>query len=349
MRLEGSGKLKQLSIFKREKDGASYLPVIVVVIAVLAIAGVGVYFALESGPLTPAQFEVSNLSINSTEVEAGKTVSISTTVTNTGDLQDTYTVTLKIDGAVESTRNVTLAGGASQTVSFTVTKDIPRTYAIEVDGIKRDVTFLGPPVIIVSHTSYREEETGWIYDIYGEVQNVSTTNIRGVIIKATIYDNRGYIIDSKIKFVYIPVLVPNQKSPFRLCYFYPKGVRYELEIFSYSETSSEPYREFNIPSHELMANDGSDYYTPPPHSGHIYVVRGKVVNIGNQTTYKGHVCVTFYDTKGNVIGCGDSSTPAIILGPKDEPYDFIVWGPGNVMPYPASYILQVYEGYEGEW
>jgi hypothetical protein len=80
----------------------------------------------------PAAFTVSALTISPSQVSVGEEVSISVTVTNTGDLAGTYTVTLKINGIVENTENVTLAGGATMVVTFTISEDIEGTYNVEV-------------------------------------------------------------------------------------------------------------------------------------------------------------------------------------------------------------------------
>ncbi|MFQ6095281.1 MAG: CARDB domain-containing protein, partial [Candidatus Bathyarchaeia archaeon] len=84
----------------------------------------------------PAAFRVSDLIVNPTEVEVGKEITISATVTNIGEGQGSYTVVLKINDIVESTETVTLAGGASTTVEFKVVKEDAGTYNIEVSGLK---------------------------------------------------------------------------------------------------------------------------------------------------------------------------------------------------------------------
>lgn len=126
-----------------------HLPAIVVVIVILVVAGVGVYFALKSeegagNGATPAEFKVSNLVFNPSEVEVGNPVTISATVKNVGDLEGTYAVELKIDGVIETTQNVTLAGGATENVSFTVTKDASGTYAIRVNELQCALSVLEP-------------------------------------------------------------------------------------------------------------------------------------------------------------------------------------------------------------
>jgi parallel beta-helix repeat protein len=87
------------------------------------------------GMRAPA-FKVSDLLISPTEVEVGETVSISVNVINAGDISGTFTIILKVNGSVEATRDVTLAGGESVVVTFELSKDAPGTYEIEVDGLR---------------------------------------------------------------------------------------------------------------------------------------------------------------------------------------------------------------------
>jgi len=83
----------------------------------------------------PASFVTSDLTIAPEVLEIGGTVTISMLVTNTGNLTDSYGVSLKIDNVVAATEEVTLAGGASQTVTFTVAEDAAGTYTISIDGL----------------------------------------------------------------------------------------------------------------------------------------------------------------------------------------------------------------------
>jgi len=85
-------------------------------------------------PANPAAFETSNLLTSPTDVLTGEPVSIFVNITNLGEVEGTYTVTLKINGVVEETNEVTLAGGATETVTFTVTRNVAGTYHIELDG-----------------------------------------------------------------------------------------------------------------------------------------------------------------------------------------------------------------------
>jgi hypothetical protein len=133
-------------------------------------------------PLEPAAFEVSDLSISPASTQAGEPVSISFIVTNTGDEEGTYTVTLKVNGEVEATREVTLAGGAEASLTFTVIRENAGTYEVEVDGLSGSFTLISPPppvelepaefVIVSFLITPTEVETGEVVLIVIEVKNV---------------------------------------------------------------------------------------------------------------------------------------------------------------------------------
>ncbi len=101
-------------------------------------------FTVKVAP-APAAFATSNLAISLAEVDVGDSVTISVRVANTGDLEGTYELTLKIDGVEVETKEVTLAGGASQTVTFTTSKDVTGTYSVSVNGLTGTFTVKAPP------------------------------------------------------------------------------------------------------------------------------------------------------------------------------------------------------------
>jgi beta-lactamase superfamily II metal-dependent hydrolase len=84
---------------------------------------------------TSANFTVANLSISPHDVEPGRTVTISATVTNSGGSSGSYTAILKINGSQVETKSITLNAGESQVVSFTVVKESTGTYTLELGGL----------------------------------------------------------------------------------------------------------------------------------------------------------------------------------------------------------------------
>ncbi len=93
---------------------------------------------------SPARFAARDLSITPAEVDIGKPVTISVLITNSGDLTDTYTVTLKINDVVEATKQVTVAGHSSQTATFSPTKNAAGDYAADVNGLSGTFTVKAP-------------------------------------------------------------------------------------------------------------------------------------------------------------------------------------------------------------
>ena len=97
-------------------------------------------------PPAPAAFEVSQLSISPAEVQVGEEVIVSATVANTGEVDGSYTVTLKVDGVTESTKNVTVAGGQSTKVTFSVVKDVAASYQVDIAGQTGSFTVAKAPL-----------------------------------------------------------------------------------------------------------------------------------------------------------------------------------------------------------
>ncbi len=83
----------------------------------------------------PALFITSDLTIVPEVVDIVEAVTISVSVANTGDLAGSHKVILKIDNVGVATEDITLAAGASETVTFTISKDTDGTYTVNIDGL----------------------------------------------------------------------------------------------------------------------------------------------------------------------------------------------------------------------
>ncbi|MBM3149784.1 MAG: hypothetical protein FJZ88_07155, partial [Chloroflexi bacterium] len=81
-----------------------------------------------------AEFQVSDLKLSSQSVKVGETVTITATISNKGDEEGTYSLNLKINDEIKESREIELAAGKSQTVSFTVTADKTGDQIVELDG-----------------------------------------------------------------------------------------------------------------------------------------------------------------------------------------------------------------------
>lgn len=82
----------------------------------------------------PAAFELADLSVEPLEVHVGDSIVAAATVTNVGDEQGTHALELWIDDAVVATENVSLDGGASETIGFEHAFEEPGAFAVSIDG-----------------------------------------------------------------------------------------------------------------------------------------------------------------------------------------------------------------------
>ena len=121
----------------------------------------------------PAAFTVSELSISPSEVIPGEKVNISVSVTNTGDLTDSYELDLRIDDKIEETREVTLAGGETEELTFTVARDKSGSYTVSLDGLTGKFVVKAPSAFAVSDLSITpaEVEIGETVTIGASVTN----------------------------------------------------------------------------------------------------------------------------------------------------------------------------------
>ncbi|MFC1950471.1 hypothetical protein ACFLWD_02270 [Chloroflexota bacterium] len=115
--------------------------------------------------LAPAAFASSSLSVSPPEVDIGKMVTVSILLSNTGEEEGSYTITFKINGVVEATREITLAGGASETVTHTTSKNEAGIYSVDVDGLTGSFTVkevvVTPPVVPPEAPTEVKPETNW--------------------------------------------------------------------------------------------------------------------------------------------------------------------------------------------
>jgi hypothetical protein len=93
--------------------------------------------------LSQANMSVQFVSVNPQQASANQPVTITTNVVNTGDAAGNYNVDLKINGQVEESRMISVGPQASQPVKFTVTRDQPGTYTVDIVDQSGSFTILG--------------------------------------------------------------------------------------------------------------------------------------------------------------------------------------------------------------
>ena len=92
----------------------------------------------------PPVFEISELSVMPQSVETREGVTINALVTNTGGREGTYNVVLMINGEKEAEESVTVAGGDTQIVTFSLVKEAMGSYFVVVDGLSSSFKVIAP-------------------------------------------------------------------------------------------------------------------------------------------------------------------------------------------------------------
>ncbi|WP_436935780.1 S8 family serine peptidase [Halovenus marina] len=112
---------------------------------------------VSAGTLTveqPATFEVTNATVEPTEIVAGETATTTATVTNVGDRAGTYEGTIDVDGLAVGRTTETIAAGETAHISVARTYSDPGTYAVGFDGVRAgNLTVLEPANITIAETT----------------------------------------------------------------------------------------------------------------------------------------------------------------------------------------------------
>ena len=93
----------------------------------------------------PAKFSASYLHISPEQVLPNQQVEISINIANHGEEKGGHTVALYINGQLEDSRTIGVSPDACQNVAFVVSKAIPGTYQVSLEGQEGQFTVLAPP------------------------------------------------------------------------------------------------------------------------------------------------------------------------------------------------------------
>jgi hypothetical protein len=85
--------------------------------------------------VAPAEFEVDGMTITPTEVYPEESVTVDVTVTNTGVLAGSHDVTITVNDLALQTKEVTLGGGQSELMAFTITLVTSGEYTVNINGL----------------------------------------------------------------------------------------------------------------------------------------------------------------------------------------------------------------------
>jgi hypothetical protein len=83
---------------------------------------------------------LSELTVRPLDPAPGENVALQVVAENVAAETATMPLTLSVDGAPEATRNLTLEPGASETVTFLVSRDVVASYEVSVGNLSQSFT-----------------------------------------------------------------------------------------------------------------------------------------------------------------------------------------------------------------
>jgi parallel beta-helix repeat protein len=97
--------------------------------------------------LEPAKLGVSYLFIDPAQVLPNQEVTVSANVCNQGEERGTKTVSFMVNGVAEQSQSVAVSGGSCQQVVFKVSRAVPGTYQVAIDGMTGTFSVLAPRTV----------------------------------------------------------------------------------------------------------------------------------------------------------------------------------------------------------
>ncbi len=151
-------------------------------VIIVAIA-VGSYLYLQNQGMLPvaaskpAEFTVTNLTINPLEAGVGEPILISANVTNVGEEEGSYSANLTINNALKENQTILLSGGNSSIVEFTDIENIEGTYFVEIGSLNGTFTITNVPPPSTLKLSYliHTPNEAWVNETI--TISVNVTNI----------------------------------------------------------------------------------------------------------------------------------------------------------------------------
>jgi hypothetical protein len=98
-----------------------------------------------STPPAPANFEIYNLEVTPDSIYPGEEVSTSLLVINVGEEYGSYTAEIEVDGTIVDSETVTLNGGESKSIRFTISSTIEGKHIVKIKSLTGSFNVTKPP------------------------------------------------------------------------------------------------------------------------------------------------------------------------------------------------------------
>lgn len=118
--------------------------------------------ARQERAVSPAEMNTSYLLIDPVQVLPGQQITVSANICNNGEERGSHTATLSVNGVAEQSQSIAVSGGSCQTVVFAVSRAVPGTYQVSVDGMQGQFSVLAPRTVQASVPSQQDTGLGTV-------------------------------------------------------------------------------------------------------------------------------------------------------------------------------------------
>mgnify|MGYP000119240242 CR=1 FL=1 len=199
-----------------------------------------------------------------------------------------------------------------------------------------DTSALPKGLVVLSHTGFVDQDGS--VNIVGQVLNNDSINYQYIEIKATLTDKEGKFLAEESTYVYVDILEPGQKSPFRLTIWEPPANldKYELAA-SGTKTNDKPVAGLEFVQVFDQGNKEDNSWT----------LIGEVKYTGAQIIESPKIAVTLYDADGNVVDTGFAyAERSLMTKDKISPFELYI---SNVHGKPTRYEAVISGSIAPQW
>lgn len=208
-------------------------------------------------PKEYADFEVGPLTVQRSGVSVGETATVSTMVTNTGDVSGTYKAVLLVDGEEADQKEVFVGPKGTEGVTFQVTKNAPGSYKLAIGGSVATLSvYEWPYTIQYDLDDVQQNELLSVSGEYGHIVRFSPPAIPFKVQKITVYGQGRVNQESDWQDKYITMRIWDESATRQLW-----SEDFPWHVF-WSETGNL-WKDFDVPS---VSVDGDFYVEIVTHS-----------------------------------------------------------------------------------
>lgn len=270
--------------------------------------------------VAPPEFEVSNLSVSPSEVEAGESITLTVDVTNTGGETGEKTLEFDINGTTE-VKKVTVEPGETVSPQETITIDEAGSYQVNVEGLTGDFEALEPAVaefemsdLNINPQEVSPEET---VSISVDVKNIG--NETGT--KSIDFYYKGQVKTEEV------TLEPGETETVSVSLSFEEPDTYDITVDDLSDTLEVTTPEISV-EYSVVVEFGSAYL--------------EVKVSGPEQGYE----ILLFDPDGESVGTAYISSDDMIPGHETVTASMTDIGDDN--PIPGEYLLIVKDSWTDE-